>query len=620
MKPSTVLILPLCLCGVIIGMRDWTQAQPTITNSPKTRKAMIIGLDGLRSDALRLAVESGRAPFMTELIANGAVTWQAMSGGWTPSSSDPTIQATFSGPGWASILTGVWRDKHGVNDNDFNGQCFDRYPALFKRLHETEPSATSVSLVSWKPINEHIVSPLGEEICACLNFTNGTPSQADADLTAKTMELLDNSDPTLVFYYQGNIDSAGHRFGFSPEVSDYMDAIELADARIGRVLEAVRRRQDFAKEDWLFVVTSDHGGIGKGHGGHTPEERVIPFIASGGTVPKGLISQQIIGQVAAPATVFRHLGLGIPSSWGWEADGFGNGYQFTATDENTTVKLTWSRPPHPAPGISGFEITRNGVKLASLGPNVRTWTDPNAAEGRTVYGLTALGSGESPWPLIHERPILPKPLAESPALVIDGESLVFVGDDIEPRGILRQVPGKFGQALAFDPGVALRLGASGAWDMGAEQDFSIAFWVKLPADWQGDPVFLSNKEWASGANPGFAIAGQHGRRNWQWNLCGKDSDRKDFDPDGATLTAEEWHHLAITHDRDGDAVFYQNGRELGRMSIKGSGTIDTTNPWWLGQDGVGQLGWEVAWAIDEFQIHRCVLSSGEVLGLSSARD
>jgi hypothetical protein len=618
MKPITSLLLPLALGLVIIGVRSWTQAEPLPSDKPpKSRKAMIIGLDGLRSDALKLAVETGRAPFIAELIASGSVTWHAMSGGWTPSAGDPTIQATYSGPGWSSVLTGVWRDKHGVNSNDFKGQRFDLYPALFKRLHGMEPSASSVSLVSWKPINDHIVSPLGEEICACLNFTNGSQSQTDADLTSKTLELLETSDPTLVFYYQGNIDAAGHRFGFSPEVSDYMDAIELADARIGRVLKAVRQRPDSAREDWLFVVTSDHGGIGKGHGGHTPEERVIPFIACGGSVPKGMISQQIIGQVAVPATVFRHLHIGIPSSWGWEADGFGNGYRFTAEDHGAAVKLSWSAPPHESPKVTGYQIDRDGVKLAHLESDARSWTDPAGAEGRAVYGLTAVGTGESRWPLIHERPILPKPLAESPAFRIDGESLAFPGKGVVPHGKLRQVPGKIGQALAFDPGVALRLGDAGTWELGEQEDFSIAFWVKLPADWRGDPVFLSNKEWLDGSNPGFAIAAQNGRRNWQWNARGSGSGRKDFDPDGAPLGPDEWHHLAVTHDRGGDAVFYQNGREVGRISISDAGSFDTTHPWWIGQDGVGKLGWEVPWMIDDFQIHRRVLNPGEVLGLHS---
>ena len=601
---------------LLIGIRGWTRAETTPAGQPKIRRAMIIGLDGLRSDALKLAVESGRAPHIAGLISSGAVTWHAMSGGWTPDATDPTRQATYSGPGWSSVLTGVWRDKHGVNGNDFKGQRFDLYPALFQRLHEAEPSARSVSLVSWKPINDHIVAPLGEEICACLNFTDGSQSQTDADLTAKTIELLENSHPTLVFYYQGNIDAAGHRFGFSPEVSDYMDAIELADARIGRVLEAVRQRPDFPREDWLFVVTSDHGGIGKGHGGHTPEERIIPFIASGGTVPKGLISQQIIGQVAAPATVFRHLGLGIPSSWGWEADGFGNGHGFTAADEGAAVKLTWSGPPHPAARAEGYRIERDGVLLAELGPSARAWTDPQGVEGRAVYSLTALGTGESRWPLLHERPILPKPLAAAPDFLLDGESLVFPGHDVEPQGKLRQVPGKVGQALAFDPGVALRLGQAGTWDPGAEQDFSIAFWVKLPVDWQGDPVFVSNKDWSNGANPGFAIAAQNNRRNWQWNARGDNAERKDFDPGGASLTAETWHHLAVTHDRRGDAVFYQDGREIGRVTIAAGGSLDTPNPWWIGQDGTGQHGWQVPWALDQFQIHRRILSPGEVLGLS----
>jgi hypothetical protein len=180
---------------------------------------------------------------------------------------------------------------------------------------------------------------------------------------------------------------------------------------------------------------------------------------------------------------------------------------------------------------------------------------------------------------------------------------------------LRQVPGKVRMALAFDPGVALRLGEPERWNMGETDDFSVAFWVRLPADWKEDPVFLSNKDWSNGDNPGFAIAAQNGRRHWQWNAKGTVGSRVDFDPGGSPLSPGEWHHLAVTHHRGGDANFYLQGIEVGRKSLAERGSFDTESSWWIGQDGTGGFRWEVPWELDEFQIHRRVLDPGEVLGL-----
>ncbi|MEE1767822.1 hypothetical protein PUR34_06420 [Streptomyces sp. JV185] len=46
---------------------------------------------------------------------------------------------------------------------------------------------------------------------------------------------------------------------------------EPIDARVGRLLDAVTSRPTYAKEDWLVVVTADHGHApAGGHGGNTP--------------------------------------------------------------------------------------------------------------------------------------------------------------------------------------------------------------------------------------------------------------------------------------------------------------------------------------------------------------
>src|SRR6516165_12546979 len=105
------------------------------------QKVLIIGLDGCRPDALREAF----TPHLDELIRVAAFSERGQAG---------TI--TDSGPGWASILTGVWHDKHGVRTNAFDGANLERYPHFFCRLKEIRPTAYAVSIVHWGPIAKHL--------------------------------------------------------------------------------------------------------------------------------------------------------------------------------------------------------------------------------------------------------------------------------------------------------------------------------------------------------------------------------------------------------------------------------------------------------------------------------
>jgi len=56
------------------------------------------------------------------------------------------------------------------------------------------------------------------------------------------------------------------------------------DGHVGGVLNALYSRPNYANEDWLILITTDHGGIGTGHGGNSNQERHIWWIASGKNV------------------------------------------------------------------------------------------------------------------------------------------------------------------------------------------------------------------------------------------------------------------------------------------------------------------------------------------------
>jgi arylsulfatase A-like enzyme len=64
------------------------------------------------------------------------------------------------------------------------------------------------------------------------------------------------------------------------------------------------------------VVTSDHGGKGKGHGdGHQSPEILNSFlIVSGPSAERGKFTEQTY-LVDAPVTVLTHLGVKIDPSW-----------------------------------------------------------------------------------------------------------------------------------------------------------------------------------------------------------------------------------------------------------------------------------------------------------------
>lgn len=272
------------------------------------RKVLLIGIDGTRFDAIGKA----ETPHLDALILSGIYSDRCLILGERYRRND-----TISGPGWSSILCGVWADKHGVHDNSFAGAKYDAFPHLFARLKEVRPDARTVSLVTWEPIHRRIVSQADVSI----NYEQKEHAVADydrydAEATAQAVKLVGESNPDIVFLYIGQVDVAGHTHGFHPTVPEYIAAIERADKLVGKTIAAVKQRNNYANEDWLVIVTSDHGGKGTGHGsGHqTPEILNSFLIVSGNSAARGEFQEQVY-LVDAPVTALAHLGVKAKEAW-----------------------------------------------------------------------------------------------------------------------------------------------------------------------------------------------------------------------------------------------------------------------------------------------------------------
>lgn len=215
------------------------------------RKVLIIGISGCRGDVMPTA----NTPNINALLPHAIYSFDAL-----------TQAPTLGGPGWSSMLTGVWGDKHGVSDNTFSGNHFNQYPMVYKYIKQFNPQLKTVSICSWNAINDNLVSNADIKI-----------STNENDIAAKDSAILHlNSDnPDVMFLNFDDVDLAGRTFGFDTTVSEYMQAISKVDGYVGEVLQALNKRADIAKEDWLVIISSDHGGNMDQYGGDSYEEKNI---------------------------------------------------------------------------------------------------------------------------------------------------------------------------------------------------------------------------------------------------------------------------------------------------------------------------------------------------------
>ncbi|MEK7794860.1 MAG: sulfatase-like hydrolase/transferase, partial [Candidatus Hydrogenedentota bacterium] len=88
---------------------------------------------------------------------------------------------------------------------------------------------------------------------------------------------------------------------------------EEADNYIGQVLQACAEAGIAA--DTTILVTADHGGVAKGHGGATMAEIEIPWILAGSGVKRGVELTSSVNTYDTAATVAFLLGLTPHPNW-----------------------------------------------------------------------------------------------------------------------------------------------------------------------------------------------------------------------------------------------------------------------------------------------------------------
>lgn len=256
----------------------------------KVNKVLIIGIDGCRSDALQAA----STPNMDALWKNGAYSFKAQ-----------TDEISSSGPAWTAMLTGVWHQKHNVVNNDYTDPDLEHYPHFFHRVRKEKADLALYSVVNWGPI--HKILQEGDA-------TYATSMVNDARVVSKVAGLLKSRAVDAMFVQLDEVDGAGHTHGYGVDHEKYLEAIEKADKQVGKMVSALGKRSQAENENWLIILSTDHGGSDHGHGKNIPEHTTVFYIASGPSAEAGEISGEV-GVVDVAVTAMEHLGVAVKTSW-----------------------------------------------------------------------------------------------------------------------------------------------------------------------------------------------------------------------------------------------------------------------------------------------------------------
>lgn len=242
------------------------------------KKAIVIGYDGCRVDNFRLLDSSERSA-VNALLNEGGQAFFSYCGGVNYPAEN--TQDTSTAPGWCTMLTGVQADVHGIRGN---GQPKEIEPrTLLLSLVEDKVVDSSAFYVSW---DGHFLGKnstyINEKNYIKDNKLNSTFRWGFGDTATSKNVLSDlrrDECSDFIFLTLEYTDHNGHATGFSLQNPKYVNGFRNADAAGMSFIEAIKARPTYDTEDWLILITTDHGGIGTSHGGPSFEER-ITFIVS----------------------------------------------------------------------------------------------------------------------------------------------------------------------------------------------------------------------------------------------------------------------------------------------------------------------------------------------------
>lgn len=522
-------------------------ADPTgpVVSKGAYKHVVIIGVDGAGA-----FFKDTPTPRLDEIFDGQATTLRSKT-------SFPTISAQC----WASLLHGVLPEFHGMTNGITENKELaypvkSPYPSIFRLVREAHPEAQLASFVSWYAINNGIIEHnLGVEM--------GETKDVDPEIARMTVQYLSDNTPMLLFVHFGSPDVVGEKIGFG--TPEQLRAISDLDTYIGWIYDQIKLKNML--DETLFIVTADHGGKGKTHGGDSDEERYVFLGVAGKTVADATIVDAETRDVAAIAAYA--LGLECPQTW--------------------TGRV-------PAGVFQDVKEAGAHVEMELPSKKYRQHTTESTPDKSVLQRILTGHNLMAYFPF-------------------DGNASDAL-DKVQTStsGTLQYPNAYFGKGVQLNSGyVTLNNVSVGA------GSFSAAFWLKatLPSSKDADPGLISNKDWQEGVYKGFILS-LRGSKDIKFNVGDGNKGRMDFTRILPDNYKDGWMHVILVVDRANRKVrlYYDfiDGDERDIPDALASISFDSLN-FNIGQDGTGNLSYSLPAQIDELILTADVLTDQDVAAL-----
>ena len=367
----------------------------------RVRKVVFVIADGIPADVLQKA----SLPHLRELMATGTYLPAHVGGELDTYTQTPTISA----PGYMDLLTGTWGYKHNVWGNGVKAPNY-HYENIFRLLKEQQPQRKIGIFSTWldnrtKLVGEGLPAAGGIQFdyhadgyeLDTVAFRHDKQSRythaIDERVVAEAAQTLRAHGPDLSWIYLEYTDDVGHRYGDSEQ---QQQALAYLDAQMGQVWATIQYRTQHYSEDWLLVLTTDHGRdatTGRNHGGQSARERATWLVISDKNV-NAYARRAPVAIVDVLPTIARFMQLPLPPATRRELDGvpligpvsLANPQLAASSD---SLRLSWTALGRPAEKVRILATPTDNYKTGGLDAYVLLGTVPlgrqRAAFSRAAY-------------------------------------------------------------------------------------------------------------------------------------------------------------------------------------------------------------------------------------------